>query len=116
MSSWLPAAAPPCRPAAAQVRPPVQIRIPGGDTKAAVRGFPLSRSARTVVRTNHPYNDDVPSEATERHLEQPPDRAPERQQPTDRGLHIMLKWVFGALIVTVLFSVLVVELTLRWFR
>jgi hypothetical protein len=38
------------------------------------------------------------------------------QPPTDRGLRIMLKWVFGALIVTVLFGMLIVELTLRWFR
>jgi hypothetical protein len=34
----------------------------------------------------------------------------------DPGLRRMLKWVFGALILTVLFAVLVVELTLRWFR
>jgi hypothetical protein len=27
----------------------------------------------------------------------------------------MLKWVFGALILTVLFAILVVEITLRWF-
>jgi hypothetical protein len=40
---------------------------------------------------------------------------PERPS-TDRGLSIMLKWVFGALILAVLFGMLVVELTLRWFR
>jgi len=28
----------------------------------------------------------------------------------------MLTWVFTALLVTVLFAILVVELTLRWFR
>jgi hypothetical protein len=33
----------------------------------------------------------------------------------DTGLRRMLIWVFGALIVTVLFAVLVVEFTLRWF-
>ena len=33
----------------------------------------------------------------------------------DSGLRRMLIWVFGALIVTVLFAILVVEFTLRWF-
>ncbi len=35
---------------------------------------------------------------------------------TDPGLRRMLTWVFAALILTVLFAVLVVELTLRWFN
>ena len=44
-------------------------------------------------------------------------RSDNPEQPsTDRGLSIMLKWVFGALILTALFGMLVVELTLRWFR
>jgi hypothetical protein len=41
---------------------------------------------------------------------------PEQHQSVDRGLSRMLKWVFGALVITVLFGVLVVELTMRWFR
>jgi hypothetical protein len=41
---------------------------------------------------------------------------PEPQEPPDGGLRSMLKWVFGALIITVLFGVLIVELTLRWLR
>jgi hypothetical protein len=41
---------------------------------------------------------------------------PQQRPSTDRGLRIMLKWVFGALILTVLFGMLVVELTMRWFR
>jgi hypothetical protein len=32
----------------------------------------------------------------------------------DSGLRRMLKWVLAALILTVLFAVLMVELTLRW--
>jgi hypothetical protein len=39
---------------------------------------------------------------------------PGSQHGTDPGLRRMLKWVFAALILTVLFAVLVVELTLRW--
>ena len=35
---------------------------------------------------------------------------------SDQGLRRLLTWVFTALIVTVLFAMLVVELTLRWFR
>jgi hypothetical protein len=35
--------------------------------------------------------------------------------PADEGLRRLLKWVFVALILTVLFAVLVVEVTLRWF-
>jgi hypothetical protein len=34
----------------------------------------------------------------------------------DTGLRRMLTWVFAALAATVLFAVVVVELTLRWFR
>lgn len=34
---------------------------------------------------------------------------------TDAGLRRMLTWVFAVLILTVLFAVVVVELTLRWF-
>jgi hypothetical protein len=34
----------------------------------------------------------------------------------DPGLRRMLKWVFAALILTVLFAILVVEVTLRWFQ
>lgn len=34
---------------------------------------------------------------------------------SDEGLRRMLKWVFVVLIVTVLFAVVVVEVTLRWF-
>ncbi len=33
----------------------------------------------------------------------------------DPGLRRMLKWVFAALILTVLFAIAVVEVTLRWF-
>jgi len=34
---------------------------------------------------------------------------------TDPGLRRLMKWVFGALVLTVLLAVLVVEFTLRWF-
>ena len=34
---------------------------------------------------------------------------------TDPGLRRVMKWVFGALVLTVLVAVLVVEFTLRWF-
>ena len=34
---------------------------------------------------------------------------------SDPDLRRLLKWVFGALILTVLFAILVVEVTLRWF-
>ena len=34
---------------------------------------------------------------------------------SDPDLRRMLKWVFGALILTVLFAIVVVEITLRWF-
>lgn len=33
----------------------------------------------------------------------------------DPGLRRMMKWVFGALILTVAVAILVVEMTLRWF-
>ncbi len=33
----------------------------------------------------------------------------------DNGLRRMLKWVFVVFVLTVLFAVVVVELTLRWF-
>jgi hypothetical protein len=33
----------------------------------------------------------------------------------DPDFRRMLKWVFGALVLTVLFAILVVEITLRWF-
>lgn len=35
--------------------------------------------------------------------------------PPDPGLRRVMKWVFGALVLTVLVAVLVVEFTLRWF-
>ena len=34
---------------------------------------------------------------------------------SDPDLRRLLKWVFGALVLTVLFAILVVEITLRWF-
>jgi hypothetical protein len=34
----------------------------------------------------------------------------------DRGLRQMMTWVFAVLVATVLFAILVVELTLRWLR
>ena len=34
----------------------------------------------------------------------------------DREWRRMMTWVFGVLIATVLFAILVVELTLRWLR
>jgi len=40
---------------------------------------------------------------------------PPEAPPPDEGLRRMLKWVFVVLILTVLFAVLVVEFTLRWF-
>jgi hypothetical protein len=44
------------------------------------------------------------------------DRPAEPGPTVDRDLRRMLTWVFGALILTVLFSILVVEVTLRWFE
>jgi hypothetical protein len=40
---------------------------------------------------------------------------PGAPRPVDPGLRRIMKWVFAALILTVLFAILVVELTLRWF-
>jgi hypothetical protein len=34
----------------------------------------------------------------------------------DPGLRRLMTWVFAALVLTLLFAILVVELTLRWFR
>jgi len=45
-----------------------------------------------------------------------PEPGPRGPAPgVDPGLRRMLKWVFGALILTVIFAILVVEVTLRWF-
>jgi hypothetical protein len=45
-----------------------------------------------------------------------PEKQPNRRpSPADPGLRRMLIWVFGALILTVLAAILVVEFTLRWF-
>jgi hypothetical protein len=40
---------------------------------------------------------------------------PHNKSQTDPGLRRVMKWVFGALVLTVLLAVLVVEFTLRWF-
>ena len=40
---------------------------------------------------------------------------PPETPPADEGLRRMLKWVFVVLILTVLFAVVVVEFTIRWF-
>jgi hypothetical protein len=45
----------------------------------------------------------------------PDDPAPAAPPPIDPGLRRLLKWTFGALILTILFAILVVEITLRWF-
>ena len=37
------------------------------------------------------------------------------QPQADPGLRRVMKWVFAALVLTVLLAVLVVEFTLRWF-
>lgn len=37
------------------------------------------------------------------------------KQVPDPSLRRMMRWVFGALIATVVLAILVVELTLRWF-
>jgi hypothetical protein len=34
---------------------------------------------------------------------------------SDEGLRRMLKWVFVALVLTILFALVAVELTIRWF-
>ena len=45
-----------------------------------------------------------------------PESPPRGSEPSrDPGLRRLLKWVVGALILTVLFAILVVEITLRWF-
>jgi hypothetical protein len=45
-----------------------------------------------------------------------PDRQTNPQpEPADSGLRRMMLWVFGALLVTVVAAILVVEFTLRWF-
>jgi hypothetical protein len=48
------------------------------------------------------------------------DAEPARPSPAagmvDPGLRRLMKWVLAALILTVLFALLVVELTLRWFK
>ena len=44
-----------------------------------------------------------------------PNKETNRQPAADPGLRRMLIWVFGALILTVLAAILVVEFTLRWF-
>jgi hypothetical protein len=43
--------------------------------------------------------------------------ATDRPDPpaSDEGLRRMLKWVFVVFVATVVFAVIVVELTLRWF-
>jgi hypothetical protein len=38
-----------------------------------------------------------------------------KQAAADPGLRRIMKWVFGALILTVAVAILVVEFTLRWF-
>jgi len=38
-----------------------------------------------------------------------------KRAAADPGLRRMMKWVFGALILTVAVAILVVEVTLRWF-
>ncbi len=40
---------------------------------------------------------------------------PDSAGPPDKGLSLMLKWVFLVFVLTVLFAVAVVELTIRWF-
>lgn len=39
---------------------------------------------------------------------------PSRTRPRDDGLRVMLKWVFVALGLTVLFALAAVTLTIRW--
>jgi hypothetical protein len=45
----------------------------------------------------------------------PDDQREEEKPPGDTGLRRLLIWVFGALILTVLFAILAVEVTLRYF-
>ncbi len=42
-------------------------------------------------------------------------RKPSHPAGADEGLRRMLKWVFIVLILTVLFALAAVELTMRWF-
>ena len=42
-------------------------------------------------------------------------KADDLHNQPDPGLRRMMKWVFGALVLTVLLAILVVEFTLRWF-
>ena len=52
---------------------------------------------------------------TDRDTPQTPS-VPQHSAPaSDPDLRRLFKWVFGALILTVLFAILVVEVTLRWF-
>jgi hypothetical protein len=41
--------------------------------------------------------------------------APHNKSQADPGLRRMMKWVFGALVLTVLLAILVVEFILHWF-
>jgi hypothetical protein len=45
----------------------------------------------------------------------PDDQREEENPSADTGLRRLMIWVFGALIVTVVFAILVVEFTLRYF-
>jgi hypothetical protein len=45
----------------------------------------------------------------------PDDQREEERPPADSGLRRIMIWVFVALILTVLFAVLAVEVTLRYF-
>ena len=50
------------------------------------------------------------------HIDPMPDAQREEEKPSaDTGLRRLMIWVFGALIVTVVFAILVVEFTLRYF-
>ena len=45
----------------------------------------------------------------------PDEQSNQQPEPADTGLRKMMLWVFGALLVTVVAAILVVEFTLRWF-
>jgi hypothetical protein len=47
--------------------------------------------------------------------EMPDQQTDPQPEPADSGLRRMMLWVFGALLVTVVAAILVVEFTLRWF-
>jgi hypothetical protein len=51
---------------------------------------------------------DMPSETRDKQANPQP-------RPADSGLRTMMIWVFGALLVTLVAAILVVEFTLRWF-